>query len=93
MKKLIALLSTSLLLSTNAAYADECTLNIDANDMMQFSTKTLSAPKSCKQVTVKLSHTGKLPANVMGHNWVLSTIKTCKVLSQMATQQGLATTT
>ncbi|WP_368485707.1 hypothetical protein ABZP26_19260 [Pseudoalteromonas sp. SD03] len=54
MRKLIALLSTSLLLSTNAAYADECTLNIDANDMMQFSTKTLSAPKSCKQVTVKL---------------------------------------
>jgi azurin len=74
MKKLIALLSTTLLLSANTAYADECTLNIDANDMM-------------------LSHTDKLPANVMGHNWVLSTIKTCKVLSQMATLQGLATTT
>lgn len=54
MKKLIALLSITLLLSANAAYADEYTLNIDANEMMQFSTKTLSAPKSCKQVTVKL---------------------------------------
>ncbi|MGE6449276.1 plastocyanin/azurin family copper-binding protein [Pseudoalteromonas tetraodonis] len=92
MKKLIALLSTTLLLSANAAYADECTLNIDANDMMQFSTKTLSAPKSCKQVTA-FRGAGKLTANVMGHNWVLSTIKTCKVLSQVATQQGLATTT
>ena len=46
MKKLISL---ALLFSANAAYADECTLNIDANDMMQFSTKTLSAPKSCKK--------------------------------------------
>ncbi|MDN3490036.1 hypothetical protein [Pseudoalteromonas sp. APC 3694] len=54
MKKLIVLLSITLLLNANAAYADECTLNIDANEMMQFSTKTLSAPKSCKQVTVKL---------------------------------------
>ena len=54
MKKLTLLLSTALLLSANAAYADECTLSLDANDMMQFSTKTLSAPKSCKKVTVKL---------------------------------------
>lgn len=73
MKKSALLTGAILLLSANIAYADECKLSLDSNDMMQFSTKSLSAPKSCKEVTVKLNHIGKLPANVMGHNWVLST--------------------
>lgn len=55
-----------------SASANECELTIESNDMMQFSTKSLSAPKSCEEVTVTLKHTGTLPANAMGHNWVLS---------------------
>ncbi|NMP02333.1 azurin [Pseudoalteromonas arctica] len=90
MKKLTLLLSTALLLSANAAYADECTLSLDANDMMQFSTKTLSAPKSCKKVTVKLSHVGKLPANVMGHNWVLASEQNMKAIITDGNAAGLS---
>lgn len=69
MKKILAVFA---LLLTNQAFANECELSIEANDAMQFSAKELSAPASCKEVTLTLKHTGKLAANVMGHNWVLT---------------------
>ena len=69
MKKI---LGSILFILAASANANECELTIESNDMMQFSTKSLTAPKSCKEVTVTLKHTGKLPKNAMGHNWVLS---------------------
>lgn len=52
--------------------ASDCDITISANDAMQFDTRELSVPASCKQVTLTLKHTGQLPAGVMGHNWVLT---------------------
>ncbi|MCG9759264.1 azurin [Pseudoalteromonas sp. Isolate6] len=66
------LLSLGAFLFSHAALANECELSIEANDMMQFSKKSLSAPSSCKEISVTLKHTGKLAATTMGHNWVLS---------------------
>ena len=54
-----------------AAAADACKLEISGNDQMQYDKKELEVPASCKDVTLTLSHTGKLPAAAMGHNWVL----------------------
>lgn len=68
----ITLLSLGAFSFAHAASANECELSIEANDMMQFSKKSLSAPSSCKEISVTLKHTGKLPATTMGHNWVLS---------------------
>ena len=53
--------------------AAECSVDIQGNDQMQFSTNAISVDKSCKTFTVNLSHPGSLPKNVMGHNWVLTT--------------------
>jgi azurin len=39
---------------------------------MQYNLKEMSVPATCKEVTVTLNHTGKLPAAAMGHNWVLA---------------------
>ena len=62
----------ALLLSSPAAAADDaCKLEIAGNDQMQYDKTELSAPASCKQVTVTLHHTGKFPKEAMGHNWVL----------------------
>lgn len=55
----------------NPAAAAECKATVESNDAMQFTTKALTVPKSCKTFTVTLKHVGKLPANVMGHNFVL----------------------
>ncbi|MGY8872860.1 MAG: azurin [Pseudomonadales bacterium] len=67
----IALIGLSLLF-TGQVYANECTLNISANDAMQFDTKELSVPSSCKEITLTLTHAGQLPITAMGHNWVLT---------------------
>ncbi|MFK7957820.1 MAG: azurin [Lysobacterales bacterium] len=53
------------------AGGDSCSLTIEAGDTIAYSTKELSAPASCDEVTVTLSHTGQFPKEAMGHNWVL----------------------
>jgi azurin len=52
-------------------WAADCATTIDGNDAMQYDQKTIEVPKTCKQFTVTLKHTGKLPKASMGHNWVL----------------------
>ncbi len=48
-----------------------CKVEISGNDAMQFDKKELSVAADCAQVEVTLKHSGKLPAQAMGHNWVL----------------------
>ncbi|MBB3176560.1 azurin [Variovorax sp. Sphag1AA] len=55
------------------ASAATCDVEIEGNDAMQFNKSSIDVPQSCKQFTVKLKHTGKLPKAAMGHNWVLTT--------------------
>jgi azurin len=57
----------------NTFAADKvCKLEISGNDAMQFDKKELAVAADCTQVEVTLKHTGKLPAQAMGHNWVLT---------------------
>jgi azurin len=66
------LFSLALLLLSNAAFAVNCTIEIEANDAMKFNQQNLTIDSSCKKVSLTLKHTGKLPSNVMGHNWVMT---------------------
>jgi azurin len=67
------LVAVSLLaLASSQLMAAECKVDVDATDQMSFNTKEITIDKSCKTFTVNLAHTGSLPKNVMGHNWVLS---------------------
>jgi len=54
------------------AWAQQCEQTVHGNDAMQFDVKEIKVDKTCKQFTVKLEHSGKLPRNAMGHNWVLT---------------------
>jgi azurin len=65
------LLFGSVLLAASPAFA-ACSIDIDGNDAMQFDTKSIEVPKSCTDFTIRLTHSGKLAKNVMGHNWVLT---------------------
>lgn len=71
--------TAALLLAAPAAMADVCRLDVSATDLMRFEQQTLQLEGGCSEVEVTLHHTGKLPANAMGHNWVLS--KTADVAS------------
>jgi azurin len=69
----LRLIGTGLLLLAGAvAYADPCKITIESNDLMRFSANEITVPASCPEVEVTLRHSGKLPARVMGHDWVLA---------------------
>ena len=68
----LALLTAAAAFAAPVWAADTCSAEIEGNDAMQFNTSSLTVPKSCKDFTVKLKHTGKMPKTAMGHNWVLS---------------------
>jgi azurin len=53
------------------AHADPCKLEISGNDQMQYDRHDLSINGACTEVTLTLHHSGKLPKEAMGHNWVL----------------------
>lgn len=67
-----ALALTALVFASGPLLAAECAITVDSTDQMTFDTKDITVSKSCKTFTVKLTHSGSLPKNVMGHNWVLS---------------------
>jgi len=71
------------------AFADECTLEIEGNDQMQFNKSEMEAPLKCGTVTIKLIHTGKLPKNAMGHNWVLVETKNVMAIGSAGMKAGL----
>ncbi|WP_191489776.1 azurin [Pseudomonas sp. FEN] len=61
-----------LALASGQLLAAECKIDVDSTDQMSYTVKEISIDKSCKTFTVNLTHSGSLPKNVMGHNWVLS---------------------
>ncbi|GFM68155.1 azurin [Pseudomonas cichorii] len=69
-RKLVAI--SMLTLASGQLLAAECSTTVDSTDQMMFNTKAIEIDKSCKTFTVNLTHSGSLPKNVMGHNWVLS---------------------
>ena len=55
-----------------AAQAADCSIDLEGNDAMKFNKTNIDVPKSCKDFTVNLKHTGKMAKNVMGHNVVVT---------------------
>jgi len=74
MKTIRTLTILALALGCSGAFAADkvCKLEIAGTDQMQFDKKELAVAADCKQVELTLKHTGKQPAAVMGHNWVLA---------------------
>jgi azurin len=70
--------------------ADPCKLEISGNDLMQYDKPELSAPARCKEITVTLHHTGKLPREAMGHNWVLVNAADLTAVATAGMGAGLA---
>ena len=67
----LALVFTTAIFSL-AAFANDCTVDVEAGDALSFSTPKIEIPASCANATINFKHTGRLPAAAMGHNWVLA---------------------
>jgi azurin len=68
----------------------DCQLTIEASDTMQYNILEMSAPASCAEVTVTLVHTGRLPKEGMGHNWVLTTSADFNDVANAGMREGLS---
>ncbi|HEY0859834.1 MAG TPA: azurin [Pseudoxanthomonas sp.] len=55
-----------------ATLARNCAVTVEATDMMTFNLNTIRVPGDCAQLRVTLKHVGRMPAQAMGHNWVLT---------------------
>ncbi|MDC0707080.1 azurin [Stigmatella sp. ncwal1] len=67
----------------------ECSVTIDSTDQMSFNTKEITIDKSCKHFKIKLTYSGSLPKNVMGHNLVLSKTADMQGIATEGMSQGL----
>ncbi len=74
----------------HARAADACKLEISGNDMMQYDKASLAVPATCREVTLTLHHTGKLPKEAMGHNWVLVNAADVTAVANAGMTAGLA---
>ena len=74
MKLARTLAIASLLAVSSGVFAADkvCKLEITGSDAMQYDKKELAVAADCTSVELTLKHSGKLPAQAMGHNWVLS---------------------
>lgn len=54
-----------------AQSASNCQVTVDGNDAMRFNVTEMKIDKACSTFTILLTHSGKLPREAMGHNWVL----------------------
>ena len=88
----LAIAAMSLAGGTHAAFAADkvCTLAIAGNDAMQYDKKELDVAADCTQVELTLTHTGKLPAAAMGHNWVLVKTADVTAVANAGMSAGLA---
>ncbi|PVZ09710.1 MULTISPECIES: azurin [unclassified Pseudomonas] len=84
-----AALFTTLTVLSASAMAAECDVTVDSTDSMTFSTQQISISKSCSTFTVNLTHSGSLPKQVMGHNWVLSKASDMEAIGQDGMSAGL----
>jgi azurin len=67
-----------------------CKLAISANDAIQYDKKQLTISADCTQVELTLTHTGKLPAQSMGHDWVLVKAEDLQAVASDGLTAGIA---
>ena len=72
------------------AAAKVCKLAISANDAIQYDKKQLTITADCTQVELTLTHTGKLPAQSMGHDWVLVKAEDLSAVASDGLTAGIA---
>lgn len=88
--KIVSLIGfTFFLFVASIAGAAECEVVVDSNDQMRYDTESISIPASCESFTVKLTHSGTLPKNAMGHNWVLTETANIQDVAQDGMSAGL----
>ena len=83
-----SVLGTALFLAASAASAQNCTIDLSADDAMKFDKAEVAVSAACPEITINLVHAGKLPVASMGHNVVIAASDTWQALAQDALKAG-----
>ncbi len=75
--------------SASGDSGDPCVVDVEVGDSLAYSVDSISVPSSCASVTINLAHTGSLPKEAMGHNWVLAPADSVDAIGQAGTSAGL----
>lgn len=90
MNLLKPLLGLALLcVGTQAFAAANCTIKLKGDDRMQYDLKTVTVSAGCPSINIELTHSGKLPVNVMGHNVVISLTSDVNAVSAAGMKAGV----
>ena len=84
------LATTLLLLLPLAAQAQNCTIELSADDAMKFDKTSVTVSSSCASIEIKLAHAGKLPVAAMGHNVVIAATPVYQAVAQDGMKAGAA---
>lgn len=78
------------LLAAGAVHAqDNCSIDLKGGDDMKFDKQSITVSAACDTITVNLEHVGKLPAQAMGHNVVISPSASYMSAAQDGMKAGL----
>jgi len=83
-------LAAAALLGSPLAVAANCSIDLVSDDLMRFDKTSVTVDASCPQVTINLSHSGRLPAAAMGHNVVIAATGDWQAAAQDGIKGGLA---
>ncbi|MGC4010487.1 MAG: azurin [Pseudomonas sp.] len=90
-QKILAVTSMlALCAGTSSVWARECRVAISGNDQMKFDKSTITIAADCTSIDLTLTHTGKLPVNVMGHDWVLTKTEDVQAVANDGMRSTLA---
>lgn len=78
------------LVFAGSVQAENCTIDLKADDAMKFDKTEVVVSASCATVTINLAHVGKLPATAMGHNVVISSTADVQALGTAGMNAGAA---
>jgi azurin len=76
--------------AASLVHAEGCSIDLTTSDQIKYDQRSVTVSAACPTITVKLTHTGKLPAQVMGHNVVIAGAESYQGVAQDGLTAGLA---
>ncbi|WP_030383600.1 azurin [Streptomyces sp. NRRL S-241] len=67
----------------------DSTVTVVATDQMSYDTKEITVDTSCKEFTIRLTCSGSLPKNVMGHNLIVCKTADMQAIATEGMSQGI----
>lgn len=73
-----------------SAHAGNCSIDLKTSDAIKYDQRSVTVSPDCREITVTLAHTGRLPVQTMGHNVVIAAADAVQGVAADGVRAGLA---